>query len=445
MNEIREHFSSKVGFVLASIGSTIGLGLLWKFPYVVGQNGGGLFLFFYFFSILVIGVPLFMGEVMIGRYAQRASVSAFQVIEPSRKFWKIGGFLGAAASFLIMTYYSVIAGWGLSYLLMSLLGFYEGKSNLEIAAVFDRLASSGSITTFWHFIFTALPTVIVMGGVRKGIEYWSRIMVKVLFVLLFILFCYSVTLPGFGQAVDFIFRPDFSKFNGGAMLEALGLAFLTMSLGQGIMISYGSYLKKKENVARMDLVVGASVMLVAVLAALTIFPVVFTFGLDPKSGPTLVFQTLPFLFAKLPFSMLLSSMFFILFVFTALTSAVPLIEGVAANLLEHFPIGRKAAALAVGTASFLLGIPSALSYSRGIFPNWQGIFRTDFRTTVDDLVSIWIIPLAGLFTTLFLGYVFKKEIMQNEFGENVSPALFPIWVFLLRYVCPFIIVLLLLD
>lgn len=440
MEKTREHWGSRIGFLLAAIGSTIGLGLLWKFPYVVGQNGGGLFLFTYFVCVLIIGIPLFIGEIILGRRAQRAAVGAFETIAPNRPNWKSAGYLGMLASFIIMSFYSVIAGWGMSYILMSIGGLYKNRDLEQIGAAFEKLSGSGEITIFWHFVFTAITMLIVMSGVRKGIEYWSKIMVRVLLIMLVGLFLFSCTLPGFNEAARFLFVPKVSGFSVSSVLEALGLAFMTMSLGQGIMISYGSYLRPSENIVKMAFIVAGSVLLVAIFAGLMIFPVVFSFNLAPNSGPGLVFKTLPVLFAQLPGSMVLSTIFFTLFVFTALTSAVPLIEVVTTNIMEKFGTARKPSALLVSLATFVFGIPSALSYSSGMFPEWSNIFRLNFLDTMNEFVSVWIIPIAGLLTAIFLGFVMEDRISSKEFCQNSNmKSLWKIWHFFIRWVVPFCI------
>jgi len=446
MEKVREHWSSKLGFLLAAIGSTVGLGLLWKFPYVIGQNGGGLFLITYFVCIFIVGIPVFIGELVLGRYTQRAAVGSFEVAAPKSPSWRIGGYLGVLASFLIMSFYSVIAGWGMSYVLMSLNGFYTGKSLDEIGMVFDKLSQSGSITLLWHFLFTAITMGIVMSGVRRGIEYWSKIMVKILLVLLIGLFIYSMSLPGFNKACAFVFLPSSNSFSITSVLEALGLAFMTMSLGQGVMISYGSYLQPKENVMKMALIIAGSVLVVAILSALTIFPVVFTFGLPPDSGPGLVFKTLPYLFAQLPGTIVISTVFFALFVFTALTSAVPLIEVVATNIMEHFGTGRKKSVLGVGLATFIFGIPSALSGSVDLFPQWSLIFGSNFLDTINDFVSIWVIPFAGLITSIFIGWKMEKDATYRELVTTTGmKPIWMIWRFFIRYVVPVVIIIIIIQ
>lgn len=447
MERVREHWSSKIGFVLAAIGSTVGLGLLWKFPYTIGQNGGGLFLIFYFFCLFIIGIPLFIGEIVLGRHSNRAAVGAFETVAGKGTNWTVGGWLGVLASFLIMSFYSVIAGWGLSYVLMSLNGFYVGKSLDEVGAVYDKLSGSGSISLLWHFIFTAITMVIVMSGVKKGIEYWSKVMVRILLVLLIGLFCYSTSLPGFMKAAHFVFMPNLDTFSVTSMLEALGLALMTMSLGQGIMISYGSYLRAGDNIVKMSMIIASSVVLVAILAALTIFPVVFSFDLAPNSGSGLVFKTLPYLFSQLPGSMVISTVFFSLFVFTALTSAIPLIEVCATNVMETFNISRHKAVLWTGILTFTFGIPSALAGSKDMFPQWYGIFGINFLDTMNELSSVWVIPIAGLITALFLGWVVDRKVLKKEFcsGNEGYKPLFYAWYVLLKFLVPLLIVIIMIQ
>ena len=444
MSQTREHWGSKLGFILAAIGSAIGLGVLWKFPYTIGQNGGGIFLFCYFVCVLLIGIPVFIAELFLGRASQRASVGAFSSLSKSNPAWKIGGWFGVISSFLIMSFYSVIAGWGMSYVLMSLNGFYQNLSSDEFVKVFQTLSHSGSITVFWHFLFTLITMGIVLSGVRKGIEFWSKIMTRALFVMLIILLIYSVQLDGFKEAVSFIFYPKVSNFTFSSALEALGLAFFTLSLGQGIMISYGSYMKKDAKIPQMAVIVGVSVVVVAILAALMIFPVIFTFNLSPEAGSGLVFQTLPYLFAKLPGALVLSTMFFTLFVFTALTSSIPFIEVVATNLMELLGWTRKKAVLLVATGTFLFGIPCALSLSQGIFPEWGAIYGKNFMDTIESLVFIWIVPVGGLITSFFVGWKLDKEFTKEAFN-GTSVWRWRVWHFFIKWVVPLTILLIIVQ
>ena len=446
MNHIREHWSSRIGFLMAAIGSAIGLGLLWKFPYTVGENGGGLFLLSYLICLLIVGVPILIAELILGRRAQRAAVGAFQVLDRKNSGWKIAGWFGVLASFLIMSFYSVIAGWGMSYILMSLTGFYQNLSGDEVTKAFTALSTSGEISVFWHFLFTLITVFIVMSGVRKGIERWAKLMTKVLLVLLVLLFIYATTLSGFPKAVQFIFYPNIADFKLSSLIEALGLAFWTLSIGQGIMISYGSYMRRSESIVQLSGVIALSVIIVAILAALMIFPVVFTFDLQPQSGYGLVFKTLPYLFAKLPGSLVISTMFFTLFVFTALTSAIPLVEVVASNLMELYKIPRKKSVIMVGVVAFVFGIPSAYANSGSIFPDWASIYGMDFLKTIDNLVSIWVIPVGGLLSAIFVGWIMDREIAKDEFllGTKFKFLWHP-WRFFMRYVVPFTILIIIIQ
>ena len=447
MSSLREHFSSKLGFVMAAVGSAIGLGILWKFPYVVGKNGGGLFLLSYIVCVIVIGLPLFIGELVLGKSAQKAAVLAIEHHQPNAKNWKIAAWLGVFSSFLIMSFYSVIAGYGMSYILLSLNGFYQNLSLDEVSFVYNNLTSSGSISTLWHLLFTSITAMIVFLGVRQGIEYWSKFMVKVFLILMIGLFFYSCTLPGFSSAFDFAFNIHTDRFTASSFIEALGLALFTLSLGQGIMISYGSYMHPEENIIKTSSIVVGSVVIVAALSALTIFPVVFTFNVAPSEGPGLVFKTLPYLFAKLPCPMLISAGFFTLFVFTALTSAVPLIEVVATNFMELFHIPRKKAVIIVSLSTFLFGLPSAFSYTDLPFlVQWKAIYGMTFLETIDQLVSVWMIPTAGLLTSIFVGW--KIPIFTSSMQFNLKEKhqyLFKCWYFMIRWIVPAISLLILLQ
>ena len=446
MNKVREHWGSKFGFIMAALGSAVGLGILWKFPYTVGENGGGLFILTYLVCVIIVGIPIFISELVIGRSTQRASVGAYETLDKKRTGWKAVGWFGVLASFLIMSFYSVIAGWGMSYIVQSLTGFYQGLSAEEINQVFVTLSDSGGVTLFWHFIFTLITMGIVLSGVRKGLEFWAKHMTRMLLILLIGFFIYGMTMDGFGAAFRFVFYPDFSSFKLSSALEALGLAFWTLSIGQGIMISFGSYMKKSINIPQMAGIVGGSVIVVSLLAALSIFPVVFTFDLEPQAGYGLVFKTLPFLFAKLPASLLISTAFFTLFVFTALTSAIPLIEVVATNLMELYEISRKRAVLFVGCGTFLFGIPSAYAAAGGVFPEWSSIYGTDFLETINSLVSIWIIPIGGLLSAVFVGWYMDKKIAQDEFmSGNKCRWIFKPWMFFMRWIVPLTILLIIIQ
>lgn len=446
MQKQREHWGSQLGFILAAAGSAIGLGILWLFPYITGQNGGGLFVLIYMACTFFIAMPIFMAELVLGRKGQRGAVGIFATLSNNSVFWKSVGWLGVAASFLIMTYYSVLAGWGLNYVFMSLNQFYEGKSSAEIAQVFDTLSSSADITLFWQFLFTALTVAVVYPGVRQGVEYWSKFMTTALLLLLIGLFLFSTTLDGFSEAVHYVFYPDLSRFKISSAMEALGLAFYTMSLGQGIMLTYGSYMRPQDDIPKTGLVVSSMTIVVAILAALTIFPVVFTFNMSPQEGPGLVFKTLPLLFSKLPGALIISTLFFVLFVFTALTSAIALVEVVAANFMDLFGWSRHKAVLLVGAACFICGIPCALSNTDLLFGSWEEMYGKNYFQTLNDLVSFWMIPIGGFMVALFTGWFYDKNLIKEEFKNGtVMRWLWTPWFFFMRWVTPVAIGLIILQ
>lgn len=446
MQKPREHWGTELGFILAAAGSAIGLGTLWKVPYVIGQNGGGVFVLFYILCIFLIGIPVFIAELILGRKSQRAVVSTFANLGNNSSVWKAAGWLGLITSFIIMSYYSVVAGWGLNYVLMSLNHSTFERSPSEIVNVFTTLQNSGDISLLWHFVFTGLTLALVLPGVREGIEYWSKFMTSGLFILLVGLFFYSLTLEGFDEALSFIFKPKFENLKPSGALEALGLSFFTLSVGQGIMITYGSYMRSSEDIPRTGLIIGSSIVAVSILAGLMIFPIIFTFGANPMAGEGLVFQVLPVLFSKLPGALIISTTFFVLFAFAALTSAIALVEVVVANCMDLWGWTRKKAVLVVGSGTFLLGIPSALSQSKVLFANWEVIFGKSFFMTMDGLVSTWLLSIGGLMVALFTGWKLDRNLAKAEFEAGSKLKwLFRPWIFFLRWISPVAIILIILQ
>ncbi|MGA8163837.1 MAG: sodium-dependent transporter [Waddliaceae bacterium] len=442
----REHWSSRLGFILAAAGSAIGLGTLWKFPYVTGENGGGLFVLIYILCTFLIGIPVFIAELILGRRAQRGAVGIFDQLSGHSTLWKTTGWLGVASAFLMMSFYSVVAGWGLNYVLMSLNQFYEGRTAQEIADSFTILESSGDISLFWHGIFTLLTLAMVYPGIRQGIEFWSKIMTTSLLVLLLALVGFSMTLEGFREAIQFLFSPNWAEFKFSGALEALGLSFFTLSLGHGVMLTYGSYMHHREDIPKTSGIIGLMIIVISLLAGLMIFPVIFTFGFAPQEGPGLVFKTLPVLFAKLPAPLLISTAFFVLFVFTALTSSIALVEVVVANFIDLLGWSRKKSVVIVGIAVFLFGIPSALSASRMIFPNWSLLYGKSFFATINDLVSVWLLPISGLMVSLFTGWALDQKISREEFSFGTAyPMFWRPWLFCIRWIVPLAILAVLLQ
>lgn len=446
MTKIHEHWASRLGFIMATAGSAIGLGSLWRFPYIAGENGGGAFVCLYLIFTFLIGLPVFFAELVIGRKAQKSSILAYSELRENSANWRILGWLNVITCLLILSYYSVVSGWCLSYTLMSLNQFAFGKSVAEIQTIFQTLLTSPGINIFWLGLFLFINGAIILSGVRKGIEHWSKILMPALFIILIGLFIYAMTMPGFGQAAKFVFVPDFSKLTPSGMLNALGMALFTLSVGLGILVTYGSYMKKEDNIPYNGFLITIMTVAVSILAALTIFPIVFTFNFPPQAGPGLVFQTLPVLFAKLPATILISTVFFALLLFAALTSTISLLEVLVANLIDIFDISRTKATIISTLLTFIIGIPSALSSSGLLFPTWETIYGKNFFDTISYITASWFMPIAALFTTIFISWYLPKTATYDEFlrGSKVRWIVYP-WFFLLRYIAPLAIILIILQ
>jgi len=446
MKILREHWASKMGFIMAAAGSAVGLGSLWRFPYMASENGGGAFVLLYIIFTLIIGLPIFIGELIIGRHTQLSSVSAFQKLSKPTSNWKLIGWLTLITSFIILSFYSIISGWCLNYTFMSLNQFTLGKTPQDIRKVFDILYTSPNLNLFWLFIFILLNVGVILRGVRKGIEYWSRILTPLLFAILVVMLCYTLTLKGFPQAVKFVFYPNFSQITSSTLLDALGMSFYTMSAGLGIIITYGSYLQPHTNLFKTSITVAMMTMMVSLIAALITFPIIFTFHFPPEEGTGLVFKTIPVLFSQLPGSLIISTLFFMLLVFTSLTSSISMMEVLVANMMELFHWQRAKSVIISAIGIFVLGIPSALAGSKKLFANWQMIYGKDFFDTMNLISANWMMPLSGFFTTIFIGYVMKKEIIKNEFlkGATIN-YLFSPWFFTIRYLVPIAIIFIILG
>lgn len=408
--------------------------------------GGGAFVLLYILFTLLIGVPIFIAELILGRHTQSSSIFAFEKLSKPGSNWKMVGWLTLITSFIILSFYCVVSGWCLNYALMSLSQFTQGKTPDQIGAVFETVYTSPNLNIFWLVIFILLNVGVVYGGIRKGIERWSRILTPILLVILLAMFFYSFTLSGFPKAVKFIFYPDLSKLTPAAVLNALGMAFYTMSVGLGVIITYGSYLKPTENIPKTSFIVAIMTMMVSLMAAMMIFPIVFTFDFPPEGGPGLVFKTMPILFSKLPGSLVISTVFFMLFVFTSLTSSISMLEVLVANMMELFNWRRIKALALSALGIFILGIPSALAGSKALFPNWKAIYGRDFFDTMNYITASWMMPVAGLLTTIFIGYIVKKEITKAEFKKGTTLTyLFGPWFFTMRYLAPIAIIFIILQ
>ena len=365
MKEIgRGAWATKFGFIMATVGSAIGLGNVWKFPYITGVHGGGAFVITYLICICLIGIPVLLAEFIIGRSTHQNPEVAIEVLAGKKSNWKIIGYMGIFTAFIILSYYSVVSGWILSYIGKAILGKFSADQNTtQIASQLTTLLQNGTLLIILHFMFMAITTFIVMFGVHRGIERASDILMPMFFIILFALFIYALTIPGSSKAIEFIFKPDFSKLTPKAVLEGLGHAFFTLSLGMGAMITYGSYLKHNQRLIPSAILVAFLDTIIALIAGIIIFSIVFTFNLEPSAGPTLIFSTLPSLFSQIPYGNIIAVLFFVLLGFAALTSAISIMEVVVSFFIDKFGWTRKKVAISVGFVTFLIGILSALSFN----------------------------------------------------------------------------------
>lgn len=437
MRENRGSFGSKFGIITAAAGSAIGLGNIWRFPYVAGENGGGAFLIIYLSIVLVIGLPMMLAEFSIGRYTKRNVFGAFKALKP-KSGWPLVGVLGVVTPLVIVIFYSVVSGWTMSFLWNSVANNFSGLSSEEVKTGFNAFVASGWQPILWSIGFIILTGAIVIAGVEKGIERYSKILMPLMVAILVILGIYSMTLPGFGEGMRFLFKPDFSKITGTVFLEALGQAFFSLSLGMGIMITYGSYIKDNDNMATTAGAVALSDTLIAVLAGVAIFPAVFSFGISPTSGPELVFITLPGIFQQMTGGYILSILFFVLLLIAALTSAVSITEVLVAYCSEEFKISRKKAGILVSL--FVMAAASVCAVSQ--MPDSSiRVAGLDLFDLFDKVSATYMLPIGGFFITIFAGWVFGKERFRGEItsGGLYNTLIFPIVLFIIRFIAPVVI------
>ena len=569
----RAHWKSRLGFVLAAAGSAVGLGNIWKFPYITGENGGGLFVLIYLLCILLVGLPIMMAEILIGRAAQKQPAGAFEVLEERKTAWSTIGWMGVLTGFIILSYYSVVAGWAMDYTLKSIINFtepihkqaeaeaieyratasletlrddlidhdldsamraeqaqlrrqvpastwqaydrfrlaianaddrdvarerllsdpemrqavedsekvenritelrrekeeeltakYESMSEPElldaaetlkrrqvtydkVSAAFGATAADGWGSAFWSLIFMVITIVIVAGGVSSGIERACQLLMPTLCGLILVMVLYGTTQPGFERAFAFVFSPDPTKLKASGVLEALGHAFFTLSLGMGAMITYGSYQDSKKGLLTESAMIALLDTLVALMACLMIFPIVFSYGQEPGEGPGLVFMSMPLAFTEIGAGgMVLAIVFFGLLVFAALTSAISLLEVVASYLIDQRDWSRPRAAWVTGIAIFLFGLPTAFSQGDSpLFPGWKPGYGVSFFDTMDILTSNWMLPLGGLLTAIYAGWVMPARLRDAEITD--IPEIVKLgWIFMLRFITPALVVIVLLQ
>lgn len=433
----REQWTSKVGFILASAGAAIGLGAIWKFPYVTGTNGGGAFFLVFVIFTLLIGLPMLISEFIIGRGTAREAVSAYKKLAP-KSVWIWIGRLGVLGCFLLLTFYSVVGGWVLIYSGKSVVGNVIG-SGVEYDALFGSIVSSAPITLVGLALFTLANVLVISLGIRNGIERANKYLMPLLFIFIIILVGRALTLEGAWEGVVFFLKPDFSNITGPGVLYALGQSFFSLAVGFSCMVTYSSYLKKDVNLtSSAGTVVGMNIF-VSLLAGLAIFPVVFAFGLEPDAGPRLLFIVLPEAFAQMPLGSLLLALFLLMFLFATLTSSFSLYEIIVAAFTANGKISRTTITWVLGIVLFIVAIPAALS--EGVLADVLIFGETIFDAT-DYLVSNIMLPVGSLFIALFIIHRVDKSLVKEQYhlGLKGSTSLYPAWRFLMTWIVPITII-----
>ncbi len=439
----RDSFGSRLGVIAAAAGSAVGLGNIWRFPYILGENGGGAFLIIYLVIVFSIGIPVMMSELVIGRRSQRNPVGAFKTLAP-RKPWYFVGMMGIVAAFMILAFYTAVAGWTLEYIYQTLIGGFVGKSSAELSSMFESFRSESLRPALWFSVFMLATSGIVLGGVRKGIEKSTKIMMPLLFVLLIVMCIKALSLPGAGKGVEFLFRPDFSKITGNTVLMALGQAFFSLSIGMGTLITYGSYIPKDNKLGSTAVQVSMVDLLVAVLAGLAIFPAVFAFGISPSSGESLTFIVLPSIFQQMTGGMIFAFSFFFLLAIAALTSTISVLEVIVAYFSEQLNLSRRTAIIIATASMFILGISASLSWGlmSGVKLFGLNIFDLFNFTTANILL-----PLGGLLIVAFLGWFFPGRETKDELsnGGTLRLRYYSLYRFAIRFLAPLAIALVFLN
>ncbi|NIT35851.1 MAG: sodium-dependent transporter [candidate division Zixibacteria bacterium] len=448
---LREHWGSRFGFILAATGSAIGLGNIWKFPYITGEHGGAAFVVVYLICIIIIGLPVMMAELAVGRTAQRNPVGAYKVIRPGTGWFLVGG-LGVLAGFVILSYYSVVAGWVMAYVFKAITGAvtrFTADAGGAAAAKghFESFAARPGLSVLWHFVFMAICTFIIFRGVRSGIEAASKILMPVLIAILLVLVVWSLALPGSAAGVRFYLVPKITTVDVGplsipffqgltwsAVLIALGHAFFSLSLGMGAMLTYGSYLERNADLSFSTATIAVADTVIALLAGLALLPAVFAMGLAPDGGPGLLFHTLPAVFASMPGGFVFAILFFVLVALAAITSGISVLEVVTAFTIGEMGWRRRVAAPVIGAIIFVIGIPSALSF--GAMDKFR-LFGLNFFDVMDYLSANFFLPLGGLLIALFVGWGWgPKAIKAAAEGSYHGFPTGRIWLWMCRTITP---------
>ena len=443
MDNEHRGFTSNIGAILAAAGGAVGLGNIWRYPYMLGQNGGGAFLLVNMFFVLAIGIPLMMTEFVIGRRSQRNVVGAYKKLE-RKKGWATIGYFGIVAAVLIYAFYSVVAGWTLNYIVMACSNQLSGLSPAEVSETFASFTSDSFWPVFYQLMFLILTALVITFGVQKGIEKVSKILMPVLFILLLLMCVRSLTLPGAKEGLGFLFHPDFSKLTGAGILGALGQSFFSLSLGMGAMVTYGSYIRKEDSLFKTSVWISVCDLMVAILAGVVIFPAVFSFGMDPAGGPQLVYVVLPNVFNSMPLGAMFAAIFFVLLGIAALTSTISLQEIIVAFTVEELHWSRRKSSIISLLVIFAIGVFCTLSF--GPLSDVKLLDRTIFDF-FDLITASYLMPIGALAMTIFLGWFYPKVEVKDEItnGGTLKGSLFEVYYFILRYVAPLALIVIIIS
>jgi NSS family neurotransmitter:Na+ symporter len=436
-------WSSRLAFFFAAVGAAVGLGNVWKFPYSAGEYGGGAFVLVYLAAAMAVAVPIVIAELLIGRRGRGSPIHAVGKLAEqagASRAWQAVAWVNVIAGFLILTFYSVIAGWALAYVPKFATGLFASADAALADQEFAGMLASPLEMTVWHALFMALTAVVVAGGVERGIERAVSILMPSLFVMLMILVGYAAVAGDFAAALDFLFAVDFSKLKTGGILSAIGQAFFSVSVAMGIMIAYGAYLPKDVRLPRSAVYVALADTGVAILAGLAIFPLVFANGLDAASGPGLLFVTLPIAFGQMPAGMLFGTVFFVLIAFAALTSSIALLEPLVAWTAERTGLGRRVVVSALGLLAWIIGLASVLSFNLWAdfhpFGNLPLLGGKSVFDALDYLTQNIMLPLGGILIAVFVGWIMQRTATADEIGEASSSLVYRVWHLLVRFVAP---------
>ncbi|MCI7515007.1 MAG: sodium-dependent transporter [Bacteroidales bacterium] len=433
----RENFSGRFGVLVAMAGSAIGLGNLWRFPYMVGTNGGAAFIFVYILFVFLLSLPILFSEFIVGRRSQTNAFGAIRILAPG-SHWKWVGVLSIVTPMIIVSYYSVIGGWSIEYFFKSCtFGFTEYVTNEELDNMFNAFISSKWAPLFGHTAFLALTAFVVMGGVKSGIERFGKVMMPILFVVVVLIAIRAMTLPGAVDGIRYLLKPDFSKIDAGVCAAALGQSFYSLSLGCGTMITYASYVKKTENIVSSGVSIAVFDLLFALIACCAIMPAVFAFGLSPQEGPSLVFKTLPFIFSKMPLGGIVAILFFFSLLVAALTSSISMFEVGVAYFVEEKKLSRLLSCVVVFLITWIIGVFCSLSF--GPLSSLKILGNTIFDF-FDKLSANWLMTLGSLFIVLFVGWKLSPSDIRDELTNGGQIAsnnrLFPVILFFIRFIAP---------